>query len=79
MSTALLGAKVPEQALQPKTHPDFTHNLLFPEDNMEEMSRNIENAPAYIRKMPIGIGEVGALGLGHGLGSKEASFSQLAV
>ena len=67
ISRALLGAKVPERALQPKTHPDFTHNLLFPEDNMEQMSRNIENAPAYIRKMPIGIGEVGALGLGHGV------------
>ena len=64
IAKALLGAKMPEHALSPKSHADFTHQILFPEDNMEEMSRNLQNAPSYVRTTPIGLGKVGALGCG---------------
>jgi len=58
IAKALLGAKVPEQALPAKNHKDFTHDLLFPEDNMEQLRRNLQNAPAYVRSMPVGPGMV---------------------
>ena len=53
ISKALLGGKMPHQALPAKDHPDFTHQLIHPEEDLSHIRHVVEKLAANVRAVPM--------------------------